>query len=114
MKWFKVFESDALDKPDFIKLVVVNGKSFCAVKIDQSVFIIQPYCPHAGAGLSGGWCVGHKIVCPFHRYEYDLYSGRGATGQGDYIDCYTVEKRSDGIYVRLPEKFGFLKRLLKM
>jgi 3-phenylpropionate/trans-cinnamate dioxygenase ferredoxin subunit len=51
------------------------------------------------------------LICPFHRYEYDLNTGRGAKGQGDYIEIYATEVRNEGIYVAIPEAFGFLKRL---
>ncbi|HEY0057077.1 MAG TPA: Rieske 2Fe-2S domain-containing protein [Pedobacter sp.] len=113
MKWHKIFEREILLRPDFIKQINVNGKKFCVVKLGQEVTVTQAYCPHAGAGLSGGTCKNGKLICPFHRYEYDLTTGRGAPGQGDYIEIYPTEIRSDGIYVAFPEAFGFLKRLFK-
>ena len=113
MTWYKVFETEVLKGADFIKLITVNGKKFCAVKLEDEVVITQAYCPHAGAGLSGGWCKEGKLICPFHRYEYDLKTGRGAAGQGDYIDIYPTEVRDDGIYVGLKDKFKFLQFLFK-
>jgi 3-phenylpropionate/trans-cinnamate dioxygenase ferredoxin subunit len=94
-------------------MILVDGKKFCAVKHGNEVVVTQPYCPHAGAGLSGGWCKDGKLVCPFHRYEYDLKTGRGAPGQGDYIDIYPTEAREDGIYLGLREKFAFLKSFFR-
>ena len=113
MKWYKVFDSEVLQKDDFIKAVTVNGKKLCAVKSGEELFITQAYCPHAGAGLSGGWCKDGKLICPFHRYEYDLYTGKGAVGQGDYIDIYPSEKLEDGVYVGLPERFNLFKKLFR-
>jgi nitrite reductase/ring-hydroxylating ferredoxin subunit len=113
MKWFKVFDTEVLQEPDFIRAIAVNGKKLCAVKSEDQIVFTQAYCPHAGAGLSGGWCKDGKLICPFHRYEYDLKTGRGATGQGDYIDIYPSELRSDGIYVGLPESFNLFKYLFK-
>jgi 3-phenylpropionate/trans-cinnamate dioxygenase ferredoxin subunit len=66
---------------------------------------VQNTCPHAGGILSGGWCKNGHIVCPIHRYEYSLQTGRGAIGQGDYIDIYPVEERVDGVYIGLKESF---------
>ena len=113
MKWYKVFDNEVLQKTDFIKAVTVNGKKLCAVKSGDELFITQAYCPHAGAGLSGGWCKDGKLICPFHRYEYDLKTGKGAVGQGDYIDVYSLEKREDGIYVGLPDRFNLFKMFFK-
>lgn len=113
MKWFKIFDLNIIQSPDFIKALSVNGKKLCAVKLGDEMFVTQAYCPHAGAGLSGGWCKNGKLVCPFHRYEYDLHTGQGAAGQGDYIDVYPTEFRADGVYVGLPEKFNLFKRWFK-
>ena len=111
MKWFKIFETGADQDNDFVKAITVNGKKLCAVKSGNEFFITQAYCPHAGAGLSGGWCKDGKLICPFHRYEYDLHTGKGAAGQGDYIDVYPTEKRADGVYVALPERFNLFRLL---
>ena len=113
MKWFKVFDTHILQEADFIRAITVNRKKLCAVKSGDKIVFTQAYCPHAGAGLSGGWCKDGKLICPFHRYEYDLKTGRGAAGQGDYIDIYPSEMRSDGIYVGLPESFNLFKYLFK-
>lgn len=96
---------------DFVNAITVQGKKLCAVKSGTEIFVTQAYCPHAGAGLSGGWCKEGKLICPFHRYAYDLVTSRGATGQGDYIDVYPIEKRADGVYVGLPKKFSLIKKL---
>ena len=113
MRWFKVFDAEILKGEDFIKALTVNGTKLCAVKDGLELFVTQAYCPHAGAGLSAGWCKNGKLICPFHRYEYDLHTGRGPAGQGDYIEIYPTERREDGIYVGLPEAFGFLKKLFR-
>ena len=113
MKWFKVFDIEVVEEGDFIKMIAVNGKKFCAINLDHVITITQAYCPHAGAVLSGGKCKDGKIICPFHRYEYDLETGRGAKGQGDYIEIYPTEKRLDGVYLGLKEKFNLLKNLFK-
>lgn len=100
-----------MEQDDFVKSISVDGKKLCAVKTGKEIFFTQAYCPHAGAGLSGGWCKEGRLICPFHRYEYDLKTGRGAAGQGDYIDVYPAELRADGLYVGLPERFNLFKKL---
>ncbi len=109
MNWVKV-DLQFLDN-DFIKQVKVNGKKLCLIKNDQKIYVVQHACPHAGGILSGGWCKEGNIVCPIHRYEYDLTTGRGAKGQGDYIDIYPTEMREDGLYVGFKE--GFWSRFFK-
>ena len=105
MKWFKIFSSDVLKEPDFIKRIAVSGKKLCAVKTGDKLFVIQNKCPHAGADLSSGWCSNGKIVCPYHRHEFDLVTGRGNAGQGDYVNTYPTEMRADGMYVGITDSW---------
>lgn len=103
MKWFKLFAAGILTSPDFIKLVTVSGKKLCIVKEGQRIFAVQNKCPHAGADLSQGWCDKGNLVCPYHRHEFNLETGRGAPGQGDYINTYPVEIREEGVYIGIKE-----------
>jgi len=103
MKWTKLFTTDVLEESDFVKRVDVSGKKLCAIKTKGRIFVTQTKCPHAGADLSFGWCSNGNIVCPYHRHEFDLSTGRGKAGQGDYIKVYPIETRVDGIYVGLKD-----------
>ena len=98
MKWYKVLDTAALNFP-FIKKVTAGNTSVCLVGLGDEVFALAAKCPHAGADISKGWCADGKLVCPYHRYSYDLHNGRGNAGQGDYIKTYAVERRDDGVYV---------------
>lgn len=107
MKWIKV--DVELPQEDFIKMIKVDGKKLCLVRHQSELHVLENNCPHAGGILSGGWCKNGNIVCPLHRYEYNLETGKGLAGQNDYIDTYPIEQREDGFYVGLKE--GFWKRL---
>jgi len=101
MKWHKIEEQ--LPDEEFVMPVKVDGKKLCLVRHAQQLYAVQNTCPHAGGILSGGWCKNGHLICPIHRWEYSLTNGRGATGQGDYIETYPVETRTDGIYIGLKE-----------
>lgn len=107
MKWTKI--DIELTEDDFVRMITVDGKKLCLVNYQKRLYALQNSCPHAGGILSGGWCKNGNIVCPIHRYEYNLESGKGLAGQHDYIDIYPLEYREDGVYVGLKE--NFLKRL---
>jgi nitrite reductase/ring-hydroxylating ferredoxin subunit len=40
---------------------------------------IQNICPHAGGQLCRGWIEGSQVVCPVHRYNFDLETGACTT-----------------------------------
>jgi nitrite reductase/ring-hydroxylating ferredoxin subunit len=109
MNWVKI--DTQIAENDFVKQIKVNGKKLCLIKDQQQLYVVQNTCPHAGGILSGGWCKEGRIVCPIHRYEYNLTNGRGAEGQGDYIDIYPIDVREDGVYVGF--KRTLFERLFK-
>lgn len=110
MNWIKIFEPEILQQADFVRGIDAGGKKFCVIKTGESIYVTQFYCPHAGAALAFGSYKNGRLVCPYHRYEYDLKTGRGAPGQGDYIDTYQVDIREDGVYAELPGP-GFFKKV---
>lgn len=103
MKWIKL--NIEFTEEDFVKMIKLEGRKICLVKYHNKIHAVQNTCPHAGGILSGGWCKDGNIVCPIHRYEYNLETGKGLAGQNDYIDVYPVEEREDGFYVGLKESF---------
>ena len=114
MNWIKILPKDVYTSENFIRLIKVEGKKICVVKVDDEFFATQSKCPHAGADLSQGFCKDKKLICAFHRYEYDLNTGRGSPGQGDYINIYPIEQREDGIYIGFKEKWAFIKNMFKI
>jgi nitrite reductase/ring-hydroxylating ferredoxin subunit len=105
LRWYKIEEE--IPEGDFIRQVVVAGKKLCLLRNAGKVYLIQNSCPHAGGILSGGWCDQGSIICPIHRYAYNLENGRGAEGQGDYINIYPLREEADGLYA------GFRRSLFR-
>lgn len=109
MYWVKI--EMVIPAEDFVEQIKVDGKKLCLIRHQQKMYVVQNTCPHAGGILSGGWCKEGNIVCPIHRWQYNLTTGRGAEGQGDYINVYPVEERTDGVYVGFKESLW--KRFFK-
>lgn len=103
LKWHKI--DKVLPVDEFVMQVNVAGKKLCLVRHQEQIFAVENTCPHAGGILSGGWCKDGHLVCPIHRWEYNLKTGRGAAGQGDYIDTYPVEIKPEGTYIGIKESF---------
>ena len=113
MRWIKLLDKEKLPESDSIRALRVEGKKICLIQNGKTLYATQRKCPHAGGDLSQGWCKNGKLICPIHRYEYELQSGRGAPGQGDYINMYPIEVRNDGIYIGLEESWLIFKKLLR-
>lgn len=104
IKWHKIGRSatELLDgipqnKP---KSIQVAGKNLIVCKtINGQLAVLKDKCPHHGKKLSDGWCEDNKIVCPYHRFSFDLETGLGC---GTGVDTYEVENRKDGVYIGVP------------
>jgi len=40
-----------------------------------------------------------QVVCPLHRYRFNIKNGRNTSGEGYYLKTYPLERREDGLYV---------------
>ena len=77
------------------------------------LFAFAYKCPHAGGMLAEGFidALGN-IVCPLHRYKYNMANGRNTSGEGYYLKHWPVQIKEDGIFVGVEETgglFGLLK-----
>ena len=79
----------------------------------MSIFAFASKCPHAGGILADGYIdATGNIVCPQHRYKYNLKNGFNVSGEGYYLKNWPVEIRDDGVYIGFEENnslFGWLK-----
>ena len=50
-----------------------------------------------------------NVVCPLHRYKYDMKNGRNVSGEGYFLAHWPVELREEGVFVAMEEKGGFWK-----
>ncbi len=112
MKWYKIPETISIDKP-FIKKVKAGNKSICLIGYEGNIFALSARCPHAGGDLSAGWCTNKKLICPIHRYSYDLDTGKGSQGQNDYIDSFPVKIIDGAIWVGIGSFWERIKQGFK-
>lgn len=108
-KWFKVAESIATVEwqDNDMCTILTAGQKITLAKLGQQLYAFAHKCPHAGGTLADGYldAVGN-IVCPIHRYKFNMQNGRNTSGEGYYLKTYPVELREGGLFVGIEEK-GF-------
>lgn len=62
-----------------LSLREVSGRSLVFGIVGKRVFAFDSACPHKGGPLAQGHLSGRKIRCPWHEYEFDVFSGRVAS-----------------------------------
>ncbi len=108
--WHKI--ADHINELDFaannIAVTEVKGKKICIGKFGGQAFAFAFKCPHAGGILADGYidALGN-VVCPLHRYKYDMKNGRNTSGEGYYLKHWPVEQRENGVFVGMEEGAGF-------
>ena len=103
-KWQKIAESlGELQLPaSGIAAWEIDGKKICLSFFKDRLFACTAKCPHAGGNIAAGYIdVQGNIVCPLHRYKFDLKNGRNTSGEGYSLKTWPVEEREDGIYIAI-------------
>ncbi|HUR64970.1 MAG TPA: Rieske 2Fe-2S domain-containing protein [Chitinophagaceae bacterium] len=111
LKWHKI--ADHINELDFadnnIAVTELKGKKICIGRWNEKVFAFAYKCPHAGGILAEGYIdAAGNIVCPLHRYKYDMANGRNTSGEGYYLKHWPVENREEGVFVAMEDAGGFL------
>jgi nitrite reductase/ring-hydroxylating ferredoxin subunit len=111
-QWYLLFSSEqkAIENLPENKVVAIEaaGKSLCIVRHSNGYFVTDNKCPHQGLPLSrGGFCENGLIVCPFHRYSWQMSTGRETRRNEKNMEVYPVKVSSEGVFVGIIRKRGF-------
>ena len=102
MHWVLVTDAPlSLDWPDNQLLdLEVDGKKITLAKFKDGFFAFAQKCPHASGRMAQGYInpLG-QVVCPLHRYAFDMKNGRNTTGEGYFLKTYPVELRPNGLFI---------------
>ena len=78
----------------------VDGRSFTLAKKSDAYFAFASKCPHASGRMAQGYInpLG-QVVCPLHRYCFDMKNGRNTSGEGYFLKTYPIELREEGLFI---------------
>ncbi|MFT4024259.1 MAG: Rieske 2Fe-2S domain-containing protein [Flavihumibacter sp.] len=84
--------------------VRAGNRWISVARVGEQLFAFADTCPHAGACLSDGWmdALGN-IVCPLHRYKFDVKTGRNVSGEGYFLRHWPIEECEAGLFIRFPD-----------
>ncbi|MEO0897234.1 MAG: Rieske 2Fe-2S domain-containing protein [Bacteroidota bacterium] len=82
----------------------IGKKGYCLSYHKEKWYAFDAKCPHANGPLGDGWIDENDcVICPWHRYAFDLKTGQAERG-GYYIEVYPVREK-DGVI-----QIGFKKK----
>ena len=112
IEWFKVADSKKgiLWQQNNLTTAEAGDKKITLAKVDNDVLACAYKCPHAGGILADGFIdATGNIVCPLHRYKFNLFNGRNVSGEGYSLKVFAVEEREAGIFIGIEESNCFSK-----
>ena len=89
---------------DSAVVIKAGNKTLCLAHLKDGFFAVKNKCPHQGGPLGEG-VISDKgeIICPWHKYSFDLKTGKDTGGLGDFVESYPVEISQDGLFISLPQ-----------
>lgn len=106
VKWFKVADSktELNWQPNNLLAAEVGGKKITLARVGSDIYACAYKCPHASGILADGFIdATGNVVCPLHRYKFNLTNGRNVSGEGYYLKVYAIEEREAGLFVGFEE-----------
>jgi len=102
--WYKIYDSLDIAKrriPLYSASSVKVGKdAICLAHSSDGFFAVTNKCPHQGTSLGDGEVsLKGEIICPWHKYSFDLKTGRDTCGIGEYVETYPVKTETDGLFI---------------
>jgi len=98
-QWEKVAEIGELQDGNSKKLTLLSQLILLS-KVNGKYGAIEGICPHQGGPLIDAKIENGIIRCPWHGHPFDPISGK-SLGRDDNLKTYEVEKRVDGIYLKI-------------
>ena len=93
--------------------VEVNGLTIVAGEYDSVPFAFDATCPHKGGPLDKGEIRGNRIKCPWHGYEFNVFTGEpvvipyppkyGEWRKSGDLRLYDAKILGDDLYIRLED-----------
>lgn len=106
--WYKIFDSrEEMEREvPLMKTTTIlfGSKKICIAHSSEGFFAVNDKCPHNAGSFGRGWCTeDNAVVCPVHRYSFDLITGRAKTGIADVVRTYPLEIRENGVFIGMEE-----------
>ena len=78
----------------------VDGQKFTLGKWKDGYYAFASKCPHASGRMAQGYINPRgQVVCPLHRYSFDMKNGRNTSGEGYFLKTYPIELRDGGLFI---------------
>jgi|APGre2960657404_1045060.scaffolds.fasta_scaffold08074_4 3-phenylpropionate/trans-cinnamate dioxygenase ferredoxin subunit len=108
--WIKIFDNqtelETLIPINTIIVFELRNEKICVTQTQNGFFAVQDKCPHNGASLSKGFCnKNNEIICPLHRYSFNLENGKATSGGAFALKTYPIQSKKNGVFIGIESKW---------
>mgnify|MGYP006277219345 FL=1 len=105
VRWVKAADADELWEGDILDVEVEGEQVLLVHPLDGEVKAFQGMCPHQEVLLVDGDWDGdtNRLLCPGHKWEFDLITGAGINPEGCQLYEYFVKVEGDEIVLGIPQ-----------
>jgi len=103
--WFKAAGADELWEGDLLDVEVDGNEVLLVHILDGPIKAYQGMCPHQEVLLvDGDWDSDtNLLMCPGHRWEFDLTTGAGTNPEGCQLYEFPVKVEGGEIILGVPQ-----------
>ncbi len=83
------------------RAISVGDRSIAIFHVKNSFYAIENLCPHRGAPLVDGEVEGTIVMCPWHRWEFDLKTGQSPANPAACVKTYPCRVNGDDVVVTM-------------
>lgn len=109
IRWVELFDNNKFSALPELKITpfTINETAIYVSKLGGALNVFERKCPHQKADLIEGECKADgTIICPWHKYAFDLKSGKDISTAGNALKVYPTKLENNiwyfGQSVRLP------------
>lgn len=108
--WIRIFENQTefenYIQPNTFVVFELRNEKICVTRTKEGFYAVQDKCPHNGASLSKGICSReNEIICPLHRYSFDLKTGKSTSGGSYALKTYPIQVKAEGVFIGIKAKW---------
>jgi nitrite reductase/ring-hydroxylating ferredoxin subunit len=90
--------------PGSAKLLETDSLEIALYNVEGAVYATSNVCPHQGASLADGELNGEEILCPWHRWCFNVKDGVSPLNPRLKVKTYAVKLEGKKILIDLPDK----------
>ncbi len=101
MTWHRIASLHEVE-PGQRKVVQIEGKELALLHTDRGLWCIDFRCPHTGGPLGEGIIAEDEIICPLHKWKFQLCDGTHNRGTAcEPAGVYQLRAEGDDVLVEL-------------